>query len=61
MIYFIIKISGKPKMISLFLSHQMQIVHTIIFGGGEMFSSNSDASELIMLVRYRVRDSDQSE
>ena len=40
--------TGKPKWFLCFLSHQMQIVHTIIFGGGEnVYDFICDANELI--------------
>ena len=58
--YFNKNLTGKPKLCFCFLSHQMQIVHTIIFGGGENVSDFiCDANELISgicMVRYRVRD-----
>ena len=57
--YFNKNLTGKPKWFPFFLSHQMQIVHTIIFGGGENVSDFiCHANELIWgicMVRYRVR------
>ena len=62
--YFNKNFTGKPKWFLCFLSHQMQIVRTIIFfffWGGEKNVSDfiCDANESIWwicMVRYRVRD-----